>query len=238
MTQPKIVLHQWRISPFCGKIRKVLAFKGLAFEVVEYAGLRSLKVKDLSSPGKLPVLDLDGERFEDSSVIARMLEARFPKPSLTPGQPVARHLAHLLEDWADESLYWFELWARFCDPVAHDRASRLLAEGRPDFERTLVKLGTKRYGRAVVTQGLGRYSDEHVLAELRAHLVAIDGLLAGSAWLTGDEPSIADVAVSAQLDELKRTSRYAGELDAHARLADWLLRCQFETAAQSSTVSA
>lgn len=230
MSQPRIILHQWFISPFCGKIRKVLAYKGLAYETVEYAGLLSLKVKGVSPAGKLPVLDLDGERIQDSSTIARVLEARFPTPSLLPRQPAARHLAHLLEDWADESLYWFEMWARFCNPAVRDRVAVLIADGRPSFERPLVKWGTRRYVQAVKTQGLSRYSDEHILGELRAHLTAIDGLLENSAWLTGDEPSIADVAVSAQLDEFKRTSPLAAEFDSFKRLSAWLPRCQFELA--------
>lgn len=228
MTQPRIVLHQWMISPFCGKIRKILAYKGLAYEVVEYAGLRALEVKKLSHAGKLPVLDIDGERLCDSSAIAEALEARFPQPSLTPPTAPQRHIAHLLEDWADESLYWFELWARFGDPVAHTRAAALLAAGRPAFERFLVKQGTLRYRRAVVTQGLGRYPEEHVLAKLRAHLDALDGLLEGGPWLVGASPTVADFAISAQLDELQRTSRHAHELHARPRLEAWLQRCQFE----------
>lgn len=219
MTQPRIVLHQWEVSPFCGKVRKLLAFKRLSYDVVEYAGLRSLKVAGLTATGKLPVLDIDGERLQDSSTIARVLEARFPSPSLTPTRALARHQAHLLEDWADESLYWFELWARLCDPIALDRFARLFAQGRPRFERGLVKLGTRRYVKALAMQGLGRYSNEHILGELRAHFAAIDGLLEGAEWLTGDEPSIADIAASAQLDEFKRTSTIAHELDAFPRLS-------------------
>ena len=230
MTEPNIVLHQWQISPFCGKLRKVLAFKGLPFSVVEYAGLRALKAGGLSSAGKLPVLDYAGERFQDSSVIARMLEQRHPTPSLLPSDPAARHLAHLLEDWADESLYWYELWARFCDPNARDRAVALLCTGRPRFERFFVKLGVARYGRAVVTQGLGRYPNAHVQAELHGHLRALEGRLECAAWLSGPEPSIADIAVSAQLDEIIRTSTFAHELTMYTHVTEWLTRCRFGAA--------
>ena len=40
---PAIVLHQWAISPFCGKVRRILEHKGLPFEVVDYNGLRARK---------------------------------------------------------------------------------------------------------------------------------------------------------------------------------------------------
>ena len=36
---PAVVLHQWLISPFCGKVRRILEHKGLAFDVVDYNGL-------------------------------------------------------------------------------------------------------------------------------------------------------------------------------------------------------
>lgn len=230
MTQPTIVLHQWQISPFCGKVRKILAFKGLAFDVIEYAGLRSLKVGSLSQAGKLPVLDYAGERFQDSSVIARMLEQRHPSPTLQPSEPGARHLAHLLEDWADESLYWYELWARFCDPIALDRSVALLCVGRPRYERAIVKIGVGRYRSAVVAQGLGRYSTAHVQAELHGHLRALEGRLEYAPWLTGAEPSLADIAVSAQLDEIVRTSTLADELAAYTHVMEWLTRCRFGAA--------
>jgi len=228
VTQPKIVLHQWLISPFCGKVRKVLALKGLAYDVVEYGGVRALQVKRLSHAGKLPILDYAGERFADSSVIARMLEARHPEPSLYPARPRERQLAHLLEDWADESLYWFELWSRFCDPVARERAVALFCEGRPAYERSIVRLGMRPYQRAVKVQGLGRYPDAFIRSALLEHLAALDGLLAEGPWLVGERASIADIAVSAQLDEFARTSTLAHELGAFPRLVAWLERCDFQ----------
>lgn len=51
-----VVLHQWEESPFCGKVRKVLNHKGIAFKVANYYGLLSLKAKGLSRAGKLAVL--------------------------------------------------------------------------------------------------------------------------------------------------------------------------------------
>src|SRR5271168_5090004 len=80
----KIVLHQWEISPFCGKVRKMLKRKGLAYETVEYDGLSALRAAKLSGVGKLPVLDCDGSRIQDSSDIAAFLELRYPEPALYP----------------------------------------------------------------------------------------------------------------------------------------------------------
>jgi glutathione S-transferase len=230
MTTPDIVLHQWSISPYCGKVRKVLDLKGLRYRLEDYGGLRALKPKSLSASGKLPVLDYDGTRLEDSSAIARWLDARHPSPPLWPAAEGDRQLAYLLEDWADESLYWFELWLRVFDPEALDRTVAIACQGRARYEWPIFKQGMRRYRSRVIAQGLGRYPSETVLANFRAHLSALDGRLAQGSWLVGDAPSIADIAVAAQLDEVMRTSSLASAIEALPRLASWLRRCQFPAA--------
>ena len=70
---PTIVLHQWLISPFCGKVRRILEHKKLVYTTVEYNGFKARKAKDLTEVGKLPVIDYDGERIQDSSDIAAFL---------------------------------------------------------------------------------------------------------------------------------------------------------------------
>jgi len=81
---PRIVLHQWEISPFCGKVRKMLAHKNLAYETVEYGGLLASGAARLSRVGKLPVLDYDGTRIQDSTEIAAFIERHHPDPPLFP----------------------------------------------------------------------------------------------------------------------------------------------------------
>lgn len=54
-----VVLHQWEISPFCKKVARMLQFKGIAFETVNYNGVLGAKVPRLSKVGKVPVLDIN-----------------------------------------------------------------------------------------------------------------------------------------------------------------------------------
>jgi glutathione S-transferase len=227
MQVPEIVLHQWCISPFCTKIRKVLAFKGLPYRIEEYGGLRGMKPKGLSAIGKLPVLDYGELRLQDSSQIALALDTHHPSPPLVPAS-VDRHLVHLLEDWADESLYWYQIWLRMFDDEALDRAVAAACAGRPSYERPLFKAGMSRYRRWCKAQGLGRYPAEQVLSNFQTHLDALEGRLQRDLWLCGDAPSIADIAVAAQLDEVVRTSRHADQIHERARLNAWRMRCQFE----------
>jgi glutathione S-transferase len=222
---PAIVLHQWVISPFCAKVRRILEHKGLAYEVVNYNGIRARKVKGLSAAGKLPVLDYDGERIQDSSDIAEFLEKKHPEPPIFPTDPVLRAQAHFWEDWADESLYWFELYMRFLYPEARRQAAALLAEGRPKIEAALLR-GILRgmYKKKTAAQGIGRLPRERVEAKLLEHVDSLETLLGKQPWLVGEQRSIADIAVATQLDEISRTSHLAPEIAKRARVREWLAR--------------
>lgn len=222
---PAIVLHQWVISPFCAKVRRILEHKGLAYEVVNYNGIRARKVKGLSAAGKLPVLDYDGERIQDSSDIAAFLEKKHPEPPIFPTDPVLRAQAHFWEDWADESLYWFELYMRFLYPESRRQAAALLAEGRPKIEAALLR-GILRgmYKKKTVAQGIGRLPRARVEAKLLEHVDSLETLLGKQPWLVGERRSIADIAVATQLDEIRRTSHLAPEIEKRARVREWLAR--------------
>ena len=222
---PAIVLHQWSISPFCGKVRRVLEHKGLPYEVVNYNGIKARKASGLSSVGKLPVLDYDGERIQDSSDIASFLEAKHPEKPLYPADPELRARAHFWEDWADESLYWFEVYQRFMYRESRLEAAKALAEGRPRLERVLIGRAVKRiYTRKLEAQGLGRMTTERVEQKLLGHVDMLEALLGKRRWLVGDDRTIADIAVGSQLAEIVRSSHLAPEIAKRAKLAEWLGR--------------
>jgi glutathione S-transferase len=222
---PAIVLHQWLISPFCGKVRRILEHKGLAYEVVNYNGLKARKASGLSSTGKLPVLEYDGERIQDSSEIAAFLESRHPERPIFPSDPEQRARAHFWEDWADESLFWFEVHQRFMYPEARAQAAALLAEGRPGFERVLIAGAVKRiYAKRLVAQGLGRMTPERVEQKLLGHVDRLETLLGQRTWLVGDTRTIADIAVASQLAEIVRSSHLAPEIGKRAKVSEWLAR--------------
>ena len=115
-------------------------------------------------------------------------------------------------------------------PLTTSRASlttSLACAGRPAYEAPLFKLGLTRYRRWVEAHGLGRYPADVVLANFEQHLDALAGRLERNTWLCGDDPSIADIAVAAQLEEVLATSRHASLIRARGELVTWLARCEF-----------
>lgn len=223
---PEIILHQWHISPFCGKVRKALEFKLLPFKLNEsYNGFASFKVPSLSRQGTLPVLDYAGQRLVDSTHIVHFLEQHHPDPPLLPADPRQAALAQLWNDWADNALFWMEAYLRVHNVVATKRAAALISTGRPAWEsHAMVPIFKWVYGRRCKAQGLGRMSEQEVMQRFDGYLATIDASLAPGPWLVGEQRSLADIAVSAQLDEIQRTSVEAGRLENHPRLMAWLKR--------------
>lgn len=224
------ILHQFEISPFCNKARRMLRFKGVDFDVVEYPGFSATRAMKLSPAGKLPVLDIDGERIQDSSNIAEWLEQRIPDPPLYPDTPRKRAVARVWEETADESLFWFELYFRFADePEACAASVDLLCAGRTGVERALFgAIVPSMMQRRLRTQGLGKLGCDEVIARFAQHLDTVSDALGDGAWLVGDAPSIADIAVVAQLSEVARTSPRRTMITERPRVADWMARCDRE----------
>lgn len=220
-----VVLHQFEISPFCQKVAKALRHKGIAFETVDYNGITAAKAQALSKVGKLPVLDINGQRIQDSTRIARYLDEHYPDlPLLYPQDPQQKAQVELWEDWADELLYFYEVYFRVNDADALAQAVAISVVGRPAYERPLVKpllklaLQTQLY-----MQGLGRMAAADVQAEFLRHLARIDGVLSATGWLVGNSKTLADMAVGAQLAEVVRTSAAMRPVILqHPQIATWL----------------
>lgn len=223
----KIVLHQWEISPFCQKVARMLHFKGLDFETVNYNGILGAKVPTLTKVGKVPVLDINGKRIQDSTRIARYLDEAYPDlPKLYPVHPLEKVYAELWEDWADELLYFYEIHFRINDAKALAAAVKIASEGRPVHEAVIMKPLLKAgLNMQLKMQGLGRMNKESIEQEFKLHLNRIALVLEQNNWLVGHQQSIADIAVGSQLLEIIRTNdKFGAEILSHSSIANWIDR--------------
>jgi len=226
-----IVLHQHETSPFCDKIRRALHHKKRAFETREVPLHETIvRVGSLSSVGKVPVIEHDGSIVADSSDIARYLEDVFPDPPLFPSDPRDRALCHVLEDWADESLYFFGVWFRYSLTHNAGEWSHRTSRSEPPLLRRATERALPTLMRNMLrAQGLGRKEPEQVLADFARHALAVADWLSGD-WLVGDALSIADIAVYAQLASAMDTGEGAAVLAQHAPVLAWMERVNASTA--------
>jgi glutathione S-transferase len=222
-----IILHQLEISPFCDKVRRVLTYKGLDYAVHNVPMADLGKLKRLSPVGKVPILELDGRVLHDSSDICRALELHTPLPALFPQEPKARAMVDLLEDWADESLYFFEMTMRFTWPYDRGRwVSEILKYDNAlmrRIARPLVPYLTRKQGTA---QGLARRSEADILEELKRHARALGAVLDGRDFLVGESLTLADIAVVSQLECVAGSGRGLDVLRSEPAILPWMERVE------------
>lgn len=227
-----LTLYQFEASPFSDKVRRVLHAKGRDYEIREVSPAETLMgLRRLGPTGRVPVLVHGETAVSDSSRIARYVERAFPDPPLLPAGGKARALCHILEDWADECLYFFELWFRFAVPENAPEWSRKASETDPPLLRGATQRAMPTLMRNVLkAQGLGRREPQEVLLEFGRHLEAVEGWLAGGSWLVDDTMTLADIAVYAQLACAAETGEAAAVLAERPGVLRWMERVNGATA--------
>lgn len=217
-----IILYQFPTSPFAEKVRRILHFKGLAFDIVNVPRAEVQRFSHISASGKFPAIDHDGAAVQDSTAIAHHIEQHFPDPPLIPQGSRDAALAHVIEDWADESLYFYELVMRLGWRHNAVHAAPAFAATMPGLsnEEVLERLGQ---GVEAITrpQGLGRKTPEEIVADVHRHLLSLDAMLRGHEWLVGSALSLADIAVTSQLRALLGAEEVVRIAETLPAVTDW-----------------
>ncbi|MCY4025734.1 MAG: glutathione S-transferase family protein [Acidobacteria bacterium] len=222
-----ITLYQFSTSPFAEKVRRALNYKGLDFEIRE-VGRAKVAQGDyghVSPTGKFPAIQDGDTAVWDSTDILYHLEAAHGGPSLIPAVARDAALAHAIEEWADESLYFYEMtmrltWEHNLDAALDEFARTLPAVPKPQL-KTLIVEATTQLTRA---QGVGRKPRDQVVADVERHFDALDALLDGRSWLVGNALSIADLAVVAQVNALRYAEEAQAALARTNQVSGWIDR--------------
>src|SRR5260370_16428900 len=110
------------LSPYSVKVRSYFRYKGIPHRWIP----RSLDAEgEYQKFAKLPLVPLvvtpENEGIQDSTPIIEQVDARHPEPSIHPGDPVAKFISVLLEEFGDEwgNKWMFHYrWAREVDQLS------------------------------------------------------------------------------------------------------------------------
>ena len=219
-----IILYGSRLSPFVEKVYRGLKLKQLPFQQHEPRGPLEMR-RNNPTTGKMPALALDGQRLFDSTLILRALDEFKPEPPFWSSNPQTAAQQRLLEDWADESLYWYGMALRWTIPANASRAIALISRTLPPILRPVVKVLAPRFVASQThAQGTGRLPKDVLLRELDGHLANLEQLLGkGPFFFSAPHPSVAEVAVFAQLSFLHSSVTPEGiaAVEAHPTLLEF-----------------
>jgi glutathione S-transferase len=225
----KITVYGIRLSPFVEKTLRGIAHKGLDCDVVEPKSPGDVK-KLNPQTGKMPVADLGEERVYDSTFILRRLDELVPEPALVADDPSTAAAQRQLEDWADESLYWYIMAFRFAGENAQRAVAQLMdALPIPAIARPIVgRLIGRQIGAQVRAQGAGRLPPDVLAKEFAARLDDVERMLGTRPFFYDDRLSVADLAVYGQLHfaDSAVTPEAQAILRAHQGLVDHMKRVE------------
>lgn len=198
------LLYDVSDSPFCIKARMCLQLKDVPYRRVTVGIDRLAELRRLNPKGQVPVLVDGGVVIADSSQIARHLELHHPTPPLIPADPALRAYCALVEEWADEVLYWLVGALKWRTPANRRVVERTLDELRGRWPRALVFRAIQwQVQRRLAALRLDARREPDLTVRFKENLGILAGLLEGREFLLGRSPTLADVAVFSQIAWLR-----------------------------------
>ena len=159
-------LHHITLSPFCRKVRLVLAEKKLEVELIhETVWEQNLDFIRFSPSGKVPLLKEGVSVFTESTPICEYLDESYPIPKLIPADQKLRFETRRVTSWFDDKFY-----NEVTKNLLHERVyKKIFKIGQPDS--SAIKEG---------------------LRKIKFHFDYLEWLLEKRNWLAGEKMSLAD----------------------------------------------
>jgi len=188
-----VKLYYLRPSHYCEKARAILAFKRIAFELVNVPYGNHQEVIRVSGQDYVPYIEVPGEQGVTWPHIADWAEERKPEPTLFPGEKPqeTRAQSRIIEHWAHnvvEEMAWRYVVADMPKVFEDDQERWIFVEMQ---ERKRGPLEVMAARKAEFLEGVKEVCS---LAQ---------DLLGTKAFLVGSSPSLADFALYGALHPLK-----------------------------------
>jgi glutathione S-transferase len=169
-------LYHVPLSPFCRKVRLVLAEKKMDVELIEERYWeQSTEFLRRNPAGKVPILRHQGALLTESTPICEYIEELNPEPSLIPNDAEARYEMRRLVSWFDDKFHH-----EVTSNLLYERVNKKVSgQGFPDSKN--IKAGARK---------------------IKYHLDYMAWLLEHRRWLAGDTMTLADFAAAAHLSSL------------------------------------
>ncbi|BBB67011.1 glutathione S-transferase [Undibacterium sp. YM2] len=208
-----LIFHNFAISPFSEKIRLIFGFKQLKWKSVTVPIIMPKPDVTALTGGyrRTPILQIGGDIYCDTSLIAEVLEKRSPAPALYPA--AINGLARNLAQWADTTLFWTAIPYAFQPAAIPSIFGNISAEELQAFSAD----------RATMRGNMPRTSMGEAKGQLLEYLSRLENMLSGDApFLLGTQASVADFSVYQALWLIRLAPAINPVFDAYPKLLKWM----------------
>lgn len=203
----EVILHEYAISPFSEKVRRVLAYKDIPYRSVDQPIMAPKPDLTPLTGGyrRIPVLQIGADIYCDTALMIRTLDKLYPERPVIPAG--AEGLASMIEDWADHRVF-----SQAVPPVV-----TALADALPEgfFE-----------DRGAMTPAFDKealFAAAPVAIEQVGHVLDyLDTQLQSSTFVLGDAFCIADAACFHCVKFLKNDPANEALIDSRPAVARWV----------------
>lgn len=190
-------LYQYKVCPFCCKVRALLAYKKIPYDAIEVHPLNKKEISFSKDYRKVPIfIDAEGNQVNDSTNIMRYIDDKYPSQAAFEKDPARKAREEKWLDWADKKL------VRALPPLIYKTLSDSIQAfdyiSKEEKFSWVQKQFIKYSGAAVMTlvakksakdQGI-QNPEEHLKKCLKDWVEAFEG----KSFLGGDKPNAADLA--------------------------------------------
>ncbi len=178
-------------SPFVTKAEMLLKLAGLPYTARPGSLRRAPK-------GKLPYLDDMGRIVADSTMIRWHIEKTYHIDFDAGLSAAERGIAWAAEKLMEDHLYWAVARERWLDQANFDKGPAQFFRSVPAPVRGLAeRLVRYKVRKTLWGQGLGRHSEEELVALASKGVTSIADILGDKRYLMGDQPCGADATLFA-----------------------------------------
>jgi glutathione S-transferase len=192
-------LYQFELSQYSEKVRLILDYKGLEYRKIEVTpGVGQVELLQKSGSRQVPVLKDGSTYIADSTEIAFYLDRKYPEKPILPEDALARGQCLLMEEWADESI-GIKGRKAFIGALNQNQTLRtaFLPNETPDVLKNLVSAIPGQLLDVLGTGvGFGGAAVKEANKSLKQDLEALCLILEKQPYLTGNTPTLADLAVA------------------------------------------
>jgi glutathione S-transferase len=210
----QLILHHYPFSPFAEKIRLIFGFKGLGWSSVLIPSIMPKPDLTALTGGyrKTPVMQIGADIYCDTALIADVIEAHAPRPTLYPSAFAAA--SRTLAQWADSTLFWTAI------PFAMQPAGlAAMFEGVP--AETIKAFGDDR---SAFRANIPRMRPADASAAFALYLERLEEMLGTQDFFFGTAASIADFSIYHSLWFVLRAGPVAQILESFPALREWRAR--------------